>query len=127
MTNPARNDKILIRFDGMCVLCSRIVRIILKTDKNKKFVFQTLQKSGESTNPETIVVTFNGKDYQYFEAVLVIAKELGGVFRIIEIFRAIPENWRKSIYLWIARNRFRWFGKRTSCYIPTEEERDRFI
>jgi len=119
--------KILVQFDGMCILCSRAVHFILKADRKKKFVFQALQHSSESQNFETIIVTESQSTYEYFDAILKIGKELGGIYGAVAIFRLLPRNSRHSLYLWIARNRFRWFGKRNSCYLPSEEEKERFI
>ena len=119
--------KILVQFDGVCILCSRAVRFILKADRKKKFVFQALQHSSESQNFETIIVTDSQSTYEYFDAILKIGKELGGLYSIVSTFRLLPRSWRHSLYLWIARNRSHWFGKHDSCYIPSEEEKERFI
>lgn len=120
-------EKILVQFDGMCILCSRAVRLILKADRKKKFMFQALQFSSENQDFETIIVTHDHLTYEYFDAILKIGKELGGIYSAVAIFRLLPRSWRNSLYLWIARNRFRWFGKRNSCYLPTEDEMERFI
>lgn len=127
MTNPFSENKILIQFDGMCVLCGRTVKMILKADRKRKFVVQAIQQTNENQRLETVIVWHNNIEYQYFDAILKIGKELGGVFRIVEVFRILPKTWRKAIYLWVARNRFKWFGKRTSCYLPTKEEKERFV
>jgi predicted DCC family thiol-disulfide oxidoreductase YuxK len=119
--------KILIQFDGMCILCSRTVRFIIKRDRKKKFVFQTLQYSSKDQSFDTVVVTDQQSTYQYFDTVLKIGYELGGVYKLIAISRVIPRSWRHSLYLWIAKNRFNWFGARDSCYLPTKEEKERFI
>jgi len=119
--------KILVQFDGVCILCSGAVQFILKADKKKIFLFQALQNSGEDKDFETIIVTDNRSTYEYFDAILKIGKELGGVYRTIAIFKLLPQKWRYSLYIWVARNRFRWFGKRDSCYLPSEEEKARFI
>jgi len=119
--------KILVQFDGMCMLCSRAVRLILKADRKRKFVFQALQNSGEDKDFETIIVTDNRSTFEYFDAILKIGKELGGIYSIIAISRILPQSLRYSLYVWVARNRFRWFGKRDSCYLPSEEEKARFI
>lgn len=119
--------KILVQFDGICILCSRAVRLILKADPKKKFLFQTLQNAGEDRDFETIIVTENQSTFKYFDAILKIGKELGGIYSVVAIFRILPRSWRHSLYLWIARNRFRWFGRRNSCYLPSEEEKERFV
>lgn len=120
-------EKILIRFDGVCVLCSQTARFILKVDRKRKFVFQTLQDSGDPESFDTIVVVHNQESYRYFDAVLKIGNELGGIFRIVNLFRILPASWRKAMYGLIARNRYRWFGVRKTCYLPTDEQKERFV
>lgn len=127
MTTPVPEGKIVIQFDGMCILCSRTVKFLLKADRKDKFLFQTLQQAGQTNSPETVVVIDSNRSYLYFDAVLKIADELGGFYKLIDVFRLLPAKWRKSIYLWVARNRFRWFGKRVYCYLPTDKERKKFI
>lgn len=127
MNQTIPEEKILVQFDGMCMLCSRTIQFILKADRKMKFVFQTLQDSSGKESFDTVVVVHQNKEYRYFDSVLKIGSELGGVFKLIAIFRIVPKKWRRSIYMWIARNRFRWFGIRKSCYFPTPEEKSRFI
>ncbi len=131
---PRRKDdpnipdgKILVRFDGICILCSRTVHFIIKRDRKRRFLFQTLQDSSEVQSFDTVVIIDQQETYQYFDAVLKIGYELGGVYKLIAVCRIIPRSWRNSLYLWIAKNRFKWFGKRESCYVPTDEEKERFI
>lgn len=119
--------KIVVQFDGICILCSRAVRFILKADLKKKFVFQALQHSSENQDFETIVVSNSQSTYEYFDAILIIGKELGGIYKGVVFFRILPRSWRHSLYIWVARNRFHWFGKRNSCYLPSDEEKERFI
>lgn len=127
--NPAIPEgKFLVQFDGMCILCSQTVRFLLNADRKNKFLFQALQNSVADQNSETIILTnHRGLQYTYFDSVLKIGIELGGIYKSIAIFRLLPKSWRKSIYQWVARNRFRWFGRRQSCYLPTEAERKKFI
>jgi len=120
--------KILVQFDGMCILCSRTIKFILKADRKNQFLFQALQNSPEGQNSDTIIVTDKaGEKLYYSDAVLEIGKELGGFYHAIQIFKILPRNWRNLVYKWVARNRFRWFGRRQSCYLPTEAEREKFI
>lgn len=127
MTPHIPEGKILVRFDGVCILCSKAIQVILKADKKKKFLFQALQNSSENKDFETIIVTENQSTYEYFDSILKIGKELGGIYQGVVIFRILPRSWRHLMYIWVARNRFRWFGKRNTCYLPSEEEKDRFI
>ncbi|MDP3914444.1 MAG: DCC1-like thiol-disulfide oxidoreductase family protein [Bacteroidota bacterium] len=119
--------KILVQFDGVCILCSRTVNFILKADKRKKFLFQTLQRSALKEPGESVIVSDGQTTYSHFDAVLKIAEELGGIYKLAAIFKLIPRKWRHSLYLWIARNRYRWFGVRESCYLPSAEVLERFI
>lgn len=118
--------KILIEFDGFCVLCSRTVRFILKADKSRKFIFRSLPERRNGSVAETVIVTQENLEFRYFDAVLKIGRELGGFYRLVGVFRLIPKGWRRQLYLWVAKNRFRWFGKRTTCYLPSGEEKSRF-
>ena len=120
--------KILIQFDGICILCNATIQLILKADRQKKFLFQTIQSTlGNDESGESVIVNDGNKQYTHFDAVMKIGKELGGIYRLVAIFRLLPKRWRHRIYLWIANNRYRWFGKRDTCYIPSAEEKDRFI
>ena len=121
------DGKILVQFDGMCILCSRTVRFIMKADKKKKFLFQTLQDSNGENSDDSVIVYDGLKTYNYFDAILKIGKELGGIYRPVAILRVLPLRWRHLLYLWIARNRYRWFGVRKSCFLPSAKDMERFI
>ena len=122
-----KEGKILIQFDGNCILCSRTIQFILKADRQKKFLYQTLQNSSYNEAPDSVVVYDGAVTYRHFDAILKIGKELGGIYRMIGVLRIIPSKWRRSLYLWIAKNRYRWFGMRKSCYFPSLEDKERFI
>ncbi|MBC8004131.1 MAG: DUF393 domain-containing protein [Verrucomicrobia bacterium] len=119
--------KILVLFDGMCILCSGTIRFLLKADRRKKFLFKTLQSSTGKESDESVMVNDGTRLYTHFDAVMKIGKELGGIYRLVGIFGILPREWRLRLYQWIARNRYRWFGKRQSCFLPTAEDKARFI
>lgn len=119
--------KILVQFDGICILCSGTIRFIMKADRRGKFLFQALQSLSENQIPDSVIVDDGKATYDHFDALLKIGKELGGIYRLIGIFKMIPSPWRQSLYQWIARNRYKCFGVRKSCYIPSLEEKERFI
>jgi len=127
MSQHLPEGKILIQFDGMCILCSRTIRFILKADRRKKFVFQTLQNSSDEETFDTVIVSDGSRILSHFDAFLKIGKELGGIYKMVVLLRIIPERWRNSLYLWISRNRYRWFGVRESCFVPSAEDKERFI
>lgn len=120
-------EKILIRFDGICVLCSSFVRLLLKLDRKRKFIFQVMPESSPDEALPSVIVIHETKTYEYSEAVLKICCELGGIFRILLIIRIIPRSWRDRIYLWIARNRYKWFGKNKTCFVVRKTDASRFI
>jgi len=127
MNPTVPEGKILVQFDGVCILCSSTVNFILKADRHNKFLFQTLQNSAMKEPDGSVIVTDGQKTYSHFDAVLKIAEELGGIYKLAAIFKLIPRKWRHSLYLWIARNRYRWFGVRKSCYLPLIKHKERFI
>ena len=126
----------VVLFDGVCKVCSNTVQAILKYDRSKQFCFASLQ-SEDGTRlrdhyripPEidSVIVVQGGKAYWYAEAIFVLAERLGGVFRIILVGRILPLSWSNRIYRWIAKNRFRWFGRRSTCFLPDEQDRLRFL
>lgn len=122
-----KEGKILVQFDGICILCSRTIQFIMKADGRKKFQFQTLQNSSENETPDSVIVYDGKTTYSHFEAILKIGKELGGIYSMVGVLKVFPSKWRHSMYLWIARNRYRWFGVRKSCFIPSPEDKERFI
>lgn len=119
--------KILVLFDGMCILCSGTIRFILKADRRRKFLFQTLQGSTGHEAGESVMVDDGKKLYTHFDAVMKIGQELGGIYRLVGLFSILPRSWRHGLYQWVAHNRYRWFGKKQSCFLPSAEERERFI
>ena len=138
------DNNLIILFDGICNLCNSTVNFILKTDKNNIFKFSPLQSDAgerflrkiyreqkywknERFYSDTIILFENGKFYTRSTAVLRIFKRFNGIWKILYIFIIIPSPIRNFIYNIISRNRYKWFGKRDKCMIPTEEEKSKFI
>ena len=129
--------KKVIYFDGVCNLCNRSVRFILKYDKNVVFSFASLQSEFAKKH----LVHFNGpdrkngsiiyRDHQFFytksDAVLKILNDLGGVWKLFYVIKIIPKPIRDWLYDLMAINRYRMFGKKDSCMIPSPEVKDRFL
>jgi len=128
-------SKAVILFDGVCNLCNSSVDFIIRKDKNEYFQFGALQQSHEfldkhNIDPQyldSLVLIENGKVFYKSSAALRIAKKLDGAWPLFFSFILIPDFIRDPIYNWIANNRYRWFGKGTSCRLPTPEEAKRFI
>ncbi|HPY40867.1 MAG TPA: thiol-disulfide oxidoreductase DCC family protein [Thiolinea sp.] len=127
----------LIIFDGMCNLCTFSVRFILTHETAPLLQFAPLQsKAGmrllktygfDPTDAKTFVLIQNGQAYTRSEAALRVAKYLRWPWRELTIFRAIPKPLRDTLYDYVALNRYRWFGQKEICMLPTPELRARFM
>lgn len=128
-------QKPVIFFDGVCGLCNGFVDFIISIDKHNHYLFSPLQsKFAEKTLPpelikdlNSVICLENNKIYKKSNAVLVIMKSLGGFWKLSQFGLLIPEFLRDKIYDFVARNRYRFFGKKATCRLPTPEERSRFI
>jgi predicted DCC family thiol-disulfide oxidoreductase YuxK len=137
MKNLPQNKKIIL-FDGICNLCNSSVQYVIKRDKKDIFRFVALQSElGQEIlnhigiNPkhiDSIVLYIPGVAYYYkSSAALEIAKNLGGVFTPSTVFKMIPSRLRDFVYDYIAKNRYKWYGKQESCMIPTLELKAKFL
>src|SRR5690606_4973472 len=127
----------VVLFDGVCNLCNGAVQFIIKRDSHDRFRFASLQSqaaeallgtpvpSGE--DPSSIIVLADGRSYDTSDAILRIARDLGPAWSWWGVFRIVPKTVRDGLYRFIARNRYRWFGKRDSCMIPTPELKAKFL
>ncbi|NNE31451.1 MAG: DUF393 domain-containing protein [Winogradskyella sp.] len=132
-------DKLLILFDGICNLCNSSVLYIIKRDKKNKFVFAPLQsdvgdyiinKFQIDVNKTDSILLYNPKvnSMKYkSSAALLIAKHLGFPTNLMIIFYSIPTSIRNWVYDYIAKHRYKWFGKKDACMIPTPELQSKFI
>lgn len=129
--------KSIVFFDGVCNLCNSTAQFLLKIDKHQRLQFGSLQ--GESAkrilpnyqvSPEklsSIIFIHQNKVYTESSAVLEIFSVIGGPWITLYIFKFIPSYFRNGIYKFVARYRYKWFGKRSSCRVPTPSERERFL
>lgn len=127
----------LILFDDMCNFCNFWVDFIIDRDRNKHFRFASLhsnvaqkilkEKNLDLLNSDTIVLVLNDIVFTKSSAALHIAKRLDGIWKLVYVFSIVPKPMRDLVYDLIARNRYKWFGKRDSCRIPIYEDRDRFL
>lgn len=131
-------DKKIILFDGVCNLCNNSVNFIIEHDKNDVFRFASLQSeigkkltSDRGIDPEVIdsivLIEPGVAYYQKSTAALEISRELSGGYSFLRHFSFLPEVFRDSIYDLIANNRYKWFGKKDACMIPTPELKDKFL
>jgi predicted DCC family thiol-disulfide oxidoreductase YuxK len=125
----------LIVFDGHCMLCNRFIQKMLHNDPSEKFTFSTLQGLPSSIDQSTLQTSTkdsisylrNGSWFQKSTAVLLIYKDLYGSFHWTQLAWLCPRFLRDLCYVLIAKHRYNWFGRRAKCYLPSSEERDRFI
>jgi predicted DCC family thiol-disulfide oxidoreductase YuxK len=129
--------KPIIYFDGVCNLCNNAVQFVLKNDKKKRFLFATLEsdaglnavKQAKNGNriTESVILYYRGKYYTKSTAVLLTFKLLGGMWQILYPLILIPAFIRNAIYDLIGRNRYKWFGKKSTCPLPSAEIMERFV
>lgn len=130
-------DHKIILFDGVCNLCNGAVVFIIKRDKKNVFKFAALQSeigqqliskfNIDTSKVDSIILIDGEKHYEKSSAALRIAKYLSGAYPLLFGFMILPKFIRDSVYDYIARNRYRWFGKRESCMIPTAKLKDKFL
>jgi predicted DCC family thiol-disulfide oxidoreductase YuxK len=127
----------VVLFDGVCNLCNRLVRFIIKRDRRNIFRFASLQSTyGQVqlenfklySNPlQSIVLVQANHALQQSDAVLEIMRNLKGPWPLLYWLRIIPRFIRDGIYRWIANNRYSFFGRNGECWIPAQELKHRFI
>lgn len=114
----------IIIFDGICMLCDRSIQWIMRHDKGEVFRFCTLQTT-QVEKINSVVLIQQGATYIKSDAALMILSILGGRYRIASgIGKLVPQFLRDTIYDFIAKNRYRWFGKYDQCLIPNREWRN---
>ena len=136
--NNIPENKKLILFDGVCNLCNDAVLKIIRQDKNDIFLFTALQSNTgkniinelgiDTSKIDSIVLYIPGEDYFIkSEAAFKIANEFYGTWKLFQVFRIFPVFFNDFFYDFIARNRYRWFGKKEECMIPTKKLNPKFL
>ena len=131
-------NKQLILFDGVCNLCNSSIQYVIKHDKKNQFMFAPLESTvgqniikaykidTEKTDSILLYSNENGLSAKS-SAALIIAKDLSFPINLISIFFIVPAFIRNWVYDYIAKNRYKWFGKKEACMIPTPELRSKFL
>ncbi len=127
----------VILFDGVCNLCNSVVKLVIRQDKNAYFKLAALQsRAGQELlkkhglpqkDFETFLLFENGKVYQQSDAALMVAKRFSPYWQGLQVLWIIPQLIRNAVYRFIARRRYRWFGKKEACMIPTPDIKNRFL
>ncbi len=136
-TDIAITEKSIVLFDGVCNLCNSSVNFIIDRDKAGKFLFASLQSqeaaqlSRQFDFPlrtlSSIILIENGGVHTRSSAALRIARRLDGLWPLLSVFMVVPRFLRDGVYEWIAKNRYRWFGRSNSCRMPEPALKQRFL
>ncbi|MBF9220198.1 thiol-disulfide oxidoreductase DCC family protein [Hymenobacter ruricola] len=137
MPSPAAPDTIF--FDGVCNLCNGFVQFVIRHDAAGRYRFAALQsEAGQAllaaqgqaipaAAPESVLLLRQGRLYSHSSAVLRIAHGLGGAWRLAAVAELLPRALRDAAYRFVARHRYRWFGREESCMLPTPALKARFL
>jgi len=135
MTEQAKHPVII--FDGVCNLCNGSVQFVIKRDPQHRFRFASLQSDyGQQvlaqhhlpTNTfNSFLLLDDGKLYTKSTAALRVFRHMKGIWPLLYGFSIVPKFIRNGVYNWIARNRYKWFGKQEACMIPTPELKQLFL
>lgn len=127
----------LIIYAGTCNLCESTVRFIIRRDPEARFRFASVrsekagklcQKHGISADElETVVLLKAGEVHTRRDAFVEIAREMGGIWKLLTFLNAIPRPLRDGVYSVISSHRYRWFGRKRRCWPPPEDIRSRFL
>jgi len=131
-------EKKIILFDGVCNLCNRSIQFIIKRDKKDEFRFATLQgdigrqlvqeRNIDTSRVDSIILIEPGVAfYTKSTAALKIGASFGGFWKIINVLNLIPRQLRDIVYDLVAKYRYRWFGKKEQCMVPTSELAVKFL
>jgi predicted DCC family thiol-disulfide oxidoreductase YuxK len=127
----------VIVFDAMCMLCSGNAQFVLKHDRRGYFRLASMQGEAGAAlmrrfgidpgEPDTMIVVDGERAIRNSDAVLAIARGLGWPWRALGVLRLVPRAWRDAAYRWVARRRYRLFGRRETCWLPSSEQRERLL
>ncbi|MGN6518171.1 MAG: thiol-disulfide oxidoreductase DCC family protein [Dokdonella sp.] len=132
----AAGDPVLV-YDGVCLLCSRWVRFVLAHDRAGRFRFASMQSANgrallrrhglDPDDPNSLLLLERGHASTDSEAIVRVLDGLGGAWRLARVLRLVPRALRDPAYRWLARNRYRWFGRSDACWLPAPEHAARFL
>jgi predicted DCC family thiol-disulfide oxidoreductase YuxK len=133
---PSAEHPVIV-FDALCVLCSANAQFVLKHDSQGRFRLASMQGEVGSSlfrrfgidpaDPETMVLVEGDRCFRDSDAVLAIYSGLGWPWRAFAVFRLVPRPVRDAVYRFFARNRYRWFGRRETCWVPRPDQMERIL
>lgn len=135
--NPQAAARPILFFDGVCNLCDATVQSIIKYDRQQQFLFAPLQSAAGAaalqhvpaadSKAGSVILLYNNVYYTRSSAVLKVFGLLGGWFRLLLVGYVLPPFVRNALYNYIASHRYKWFGQKTECMMPTKELKARFL
>lgn len=127
----------VILFDGVCNLCNGFVQFLIERDPKRRYRYASLQSEAgralmrsaglPADEINTVVLMEGGKAYTHSDVALRVSRQMGGLWPLATVFYIVPKFIRDAIYNWVARNRYRWFGKKEACMVPTPELKSLFL
>lgn len=127
----------VIVFDGVCVLCNGWVRFLLRHDRQRRYRFAAMQTESGRTllaghgldpdDPASFLLVENGQAWSNTDAIMRVIGPLGGPWRLASLLRVVPGPLRNGLYRFVARNRYRWFGRHGACVMAPPGHEDRFL
>lgn len=131
-------DKKILLFDGVCNLCDSAIQFVIKHDKKDVFRFVPLQSELgrniikhlgiDTSKVDSMLLYEPGVAYYYkAQAAIRISRYLGGIYGMMGIFSVLPRGFLDWVYDYVAQNRYKWYGKKESCMIPTPELKAKFL
>ncbi len=126
----------VVFFDGVCVLCNGAVKLLIQIDKQQRLRYALIQgqyaqsvlSSPQIESVSSMILQSQGISYEKAEAVIQVLNKLGGVYRLLSLLLKIfPIFVLNGVYNFIARNRYSFFGKNDSCFIPKEQHKKLFL
>jgi predicted DCC family thiol-disulfide oxidoreductase YuxK len=137
MVDIPKNKKVIL-FDGVCNFCNNAVTIVIKFDRKNTFLFAAIQSENgkkiidyldiDTSKTDSVILYEPGVSYEIKStAALNVMDGFGGIWRITKLAFIFPKVFRDFIYDYIARNRYKWFGKKDNCMIPTPALKAKFL
>ena len=127
----------VIVFDGVCALCSRWVRFLLRFDTRGRYRFAAMQGAQgrallqahglDPEDPTSFLLLDAGRAWTDTDAIIRVLTGLGGAWRLLGVLRGLPRRLRDPAYRALARDRYRWFGRHDTCFLPTPEQAARVL
>lgn len=136
-TRSPKPEPAIIVFDAMCVLCSGNAKLVLRRDSKRRFRLASMQSATgqelyrrfgiDPLNPDTLILVQGDRALRDSDAVIAIYSQLSGWPRAAAVFKLVPRSIRDSLYRWVASNRYRLFGRRETCWLPSAADADRIL